>query len=352
LSAVSDLQAELIKAVTAYMTKEGIHELQGIKLPGMSKVKDLIGNAKKAAGKNELAVKAGIDSSGKLIASVQGVLPKKGGGADKYEKFEVIREGFATLVEEMKTEEHAVVNVTKEKDDSGGDAVINRASDKQGGKFATPVKTLESADFGGIKGGNVILCAHGEPEAVGGIVIGKKFGERTPEQIVQILTENPDKTKRLSKEFSGAVHLSGCFAAAGSGAVPEGYDYSAFGEKVLKVLRGKGYTKCIVRGHPGVAVTRDSGDKAATHAMETPKNIDYGAGAKAVQQQITEVLAAIQKMKAAHGGDNNKLAADPAYKPVYEKWAKLKKEHGDLVKADARWELVDGLVGNFGVKGR
>jgi hypothetical protein len=263
LAKVTDLSGDLMKSVNAYFAKENLHDTQGVALPGLSKAVDLLKAAKKDAGTNELTVKGGLDGKGDLIISVTGILP----GPKPYEKFAIVRPGFAKVVEEMKTESHAVVNLQK------GDGAVDKSAADLAKGFKTTAQTPDAADFGGITTGNVVMTAHGTPGKVSGILIGKELGSRTPEQIVQLLTAGTDKKKNLSKAFSGTVMLVGCYTASGTGAVPPGYDYSTFAGKVLQLLRAKGYSKCNVKGMPGEAVVSNDGTKT-TVAVDHDTTLD------------------------------------------------------------------------------
>lgn len=253
LSKVTTLQAELVKAINSYLVSEKIQPSQNIALPGMSKANDMFKAALKDAGKNELTVKGGLDSKGDLLVSITGILPDAKGKGAPYEKVTIVRPAFAKLVEEMKTETHAVVNLDK------GDRAVDASVARQEAGHGVTAQTPDATDFGDIKTGNVILTAHGTPVKVSGVLLGQKLGNRTPDQIVKLLTGNPDRKKNISKSFSGTVVLCGCYTASGTGAVPPGYDYSTFAGKVLSLLRSGGYSKCTVKGMPGEAVVGADG---------------------------------------------------------------------------------------------
>lgn len=257
LSKVSNLQSELVKSVHDYLASEKLPPDQNISLPGISKAMDMWKTAIKDAGKNELTVKGGVDGKGDLVVSITGVLPDAKGKGAPYEKMAIVRSGFGKLVEQIKTETHAVVNLDK------GDDAVDQSVARQEKGFGVKAQVPGSTDFGELKTGNVILTAHGESVKASGVLLGKKLGNRTPEQILKLLTENSDPKKALSKDFSGTVVLSGCYTASGNGSVPPGYDYSAFAGKVLALLRAKGYKKCNVKGMPGEAVVGDDGKTIA-----------------------------------------------------------------------------------------
>jgi hypothetical protein len=383
ISGVSDIQSDFVKCVTAYLQKEGVHDVQGVMLPGMQKAKDLISKARKDAGNNDLTVRGGVDTSGNLIVSVTGILPPKkpGGSPEKYEHFEIVRPAFKKLVDEMKAQANVVVNLTRISESEAlaqvdqlyqkyksksavmgsaefkallkkysGDDIINRAADKQAAKYSTIVQKADEADFGGVTTGTVVLAAHGGAVAVSGTVIGTSLGSKSAADIVKLLTQNSDKKKNLSKTFSGTVLLSGCFTAAGSGAIPDGYNYSTFAGQVYSLLKSGGYTKCNVKGMPGPSVTQNSGDKAARHAMVTDK------GAEALLQQMQAIEKEFNGLVASHGGDKAKVAGDPKSAALADKWKKLKAERGNVLdsQTDAKKAAnrIEALVGTFGLRGR
>ena len=126
--------------------------------------------------------------------------------------------------------------------------------------------------IGSLTTGTVVLAAHGGRAKVNGINLGTKLGKKSPQEIVAYLTENTDPKKRLSTKFTGTVHLSGCFTAAG-GIAPAGeeYDYDTFAGKVKKLLEKAGIKKCSVVGHPGTASTKNDGDKRSIKPTEQDK---------------------------------------------------------------------------------
>ena len=203
LSAVSNLQSELIKAVNGYLTKEKLKTDDHIGLPGMSKAMDMWKAAVKEAGKNELTVKGGIDGKGDLVVSISGILPDSKGKGVAYDKSTIVRPGFSKVIETMRNESNALVSLEK------GDAVVDASTDRQEKGLGIKAQLPGSTDFGQIKTGNVTSTAHGTPVKVSGVLLGQKLGNRTPEQIVTLLIENRDPKKALSKEFAGTVVLSG-----------------------------------------------------------------------------------------------------------------------------------------------
>jgi hypothetical protein len=380
LKSISDITGDFMKALNAYLDHEKILEKQGILLPGMNKASAMITKAKKDAGTNDLTVRGGVDGSGNLVISVTGLLPGKK-GSEKYEKSETVRPGLKKLLDEMKNEANAVVNMTrisKEEADEQldvlykkyktkaavqnssefkellkkfkGDPTINQASERQAKRYDTTNQKLDEADFGGITTGTVVLCAHGGAAPVSGTVIGTALGKKSPEELVHLLTGNPDKSKNLSKKFSGIVHLSGCFTASGSGEVPEGYDYSTVAGKVQQLLLAQGYKGFSVRGHPGPAKTRGDGSKAARHAMMTPKGIE------ALQQKLDAIYKAYEDLGKSHGNDPMAVMKDPRFNQLTEQWKRFKEQQDEIIALDTKTKQrahdIEGLVGNFGLRGR
>ena len=258
LSDVSNLISELNTMLEKFIRQEGIPEQQMIKLPGVNAAFDAVKAYKKelAGSKNDLAVRGGINGSGHLVVTISGIVPRKGKPVEVDDEL-IVRKDFATVIEEMKTEAHAVVNLQK------GNDIIDRAVAKQSGKFGAPEQLPADADFGNIKTGFVVLAAHGGRTEVNGTVIGTALGKRSAADIVKLLTEG-DKAKRLHPDFSGTVWLSGCFTAAGGIAPPgDKFDHESFARSVWELLKAKGYKKATVKGQPGTARTDDAGDKSS-----------------------------------------------------------------------------------------
>jgi len=349
LSQLADFTGEFNRALVEYLKGEGIHDAQGFKLPDLPKALTLVKESKALiTGKKgaELAVRAGLESNGNLTLWISGNLPavKPGGPAQIYDKSVVIRKEFAKAVATEKSQANAVINLTKDTASSAGDKIINPNSAKQAAKFGTTAKPIDEADFGDLKSGNVVLCAHGGAAAVNGTVVGNSLGHKSSDDIVKLLTNNGSKAKSLSKGFNGTVILSGCFTAAGDGAIP------SFAQEVHRKLTTAGYKTVTVKGMPGPSITTDSGDKAARHAMTTLQ------GAEAMLQRMGKLEDGYKQLLAKHGGDVAKAKADPAFAGMAARFKALKDERTKVLgnqsedaKAAAR---IANIAGTFGLRVR
>jgi hypothetical protein len=184
---------------------------------------------------------------------------------------------------------------------------------------------------------------------VNGRVLGTKLGKKSPEEIVALLTENPDKKKNLDPAFTGTVLLSGCFTAAGGIAPPDqNYDYDTFAGKVWNMLKAKGFTKITVKGMPGVAFTRDSGDKASVIPNQQLQYDQVKKQLASVNAKISQFSQVLQKLKARHGADNAGFLADPGVKLVKDRIDDLKVEAKGL-KAEKESKIMEQLYGTYGL---
>ncbi|MCW5666619.1 MAG: hypothetical protein KIT35_22535 [Piscinibacter sp.] len=347
LSEIGNIVSDLNTALEKYLRGEGVKDPQGIRLPGMNEAAEAVKafKAELKGSKDDLAVRAGLNEKGHLALALSGIVPRKGKPV-KIDDEIVIRKDFSTLVDEMKNEANAVVNLQK------GDATIDRAADRQGQKFGSAPVTPDKADFGGLTTGHVILAAHGSRVEVSGTIIGTKLGKRTPAQIVELLTENSDKKKNLSKDFSGTVWLSGCFTAAGGIAPPdENYDYESYARSVWELLKKKGYAKASVKGQPGVARTDAAGDKSSV----TPTGQkDYDKLKKELAKLTTDIDAAakaLDLLDKAHKAKGTKLADDPKVAALSKKIADMMGE-ANRIEAEKESHVLKGLVATYGLKVR
>lgn len=345
LSEVRNIASELNTAIVAYCKGEGVLDLQGIKLPGLSDALTTISDYQKEikGTANELAVRAGIDSKGNLAMTVSGILPRKG-KAVKIDDTVVIRKDFAAVVTESQNQANAVVNLQK------GDKVIDSAAKAQAKKFGTTVEEPDDAEFGDLTTGYVILAAHGSRVEVNGTIIGTKLGKRTPQQIVDLLTSG-DKRKRLSKNFSGTVWLSGCFTAAGGIAPPNSdYDYESFARSVWQLLKKNGYEHASVKGQPGTAYTDAEGEKSSTTPTGQKDNDKLKKQVAEVQAQIEKAETALAKLKKDFPDDGERRA-NPAYVKQFVLLSELKKIT-EALKAERQTNIIKGLVATYGVSAR
>lgn len=375
--------AKIAAEVGSYLKARKM-QAQGIRLPGLKDAQKLMRKCaevlEKARGSSQvkdlgftpdLTVVAGIDTKGDLSATVTGLLPpsKAGKPPVTFEKTVVIRKGWLKLEEELAGDKNEVVNLTKKnlqiieealgklvqkhggdvkkvKADplyaklvdkyEGGDDVINRAAEKQAKLYKTPVHSTDEADFGQITTGTVALCAHGSREKINGVWLGTKLGKKTPEQIVELLTEQTDKKRNLSRKFKGTVLLSGCFTAAGGIAPPgETYDYDTYAGKVWRLLKAKGIT-CKVVGQPGTASTNEDGSKNSVMPTKQDEKDAYKAEIKAFEAELKKLKAKFAKGDAKAKKDANKKAG--------EIYAKLK-----VAKDKSAQTWMKDLQANYGL---
>ncbi len=345
LSDVKNIAAELNTAIVAYCKDEGVLDLQGIKLPGLPEALTTISDYQKEikGTSNELSVRAGIDDKGNLAMTVSGILPRKGKPA-KIDDTVVIRKDFASVVTESQNQANSVVNLQT------GDKVIDKAAKAQAKKFGTTVEEPDDAEFGDLTTGYVILAAHGSRLEVNGTIIGTKLGKRTPQQIVDLLTSG-DKKKRLSKDFSGTVWLSGCFTAAG-GIAPPGsdYDYESFARSVWELLKKQGYKNASVKGQPGTAYTDSEGEKSSTTPTGQKDNDKIKKQLAQIQTQLEKTETALEKLKKDFPDDGERRA-NPAYVKQFILLNELKKIT-ETLKAEKQTNIIKGLVATYGVSAR
>ncbi|HZS83442.1 MAG TPA: hypothetical protein VFA50_11255 [Stellaceae bacterium] len=292
---------KLVAAVAADLLSSGL-EAQGLPVKE-SAAKSLVDAVKKDKNVKAPYAIAGI-AGNDLLFQVRDTADKK------FVKEAVVVKDYVkikkTLAEKKK---HAVVNVHDDKSDD----TIKTAAKVYGNKLGVKPQTDANADFGGVTG-DIVLTAHGTPKILPGRVIGAKLGMKTPQQIVAILTGNPDKKKNIGKNYGGKIYLAGCFTAAGG---PEGEKQDdAFAKQVWDLLKKSGYTKLSVIGYPGASATANNqlvddhgtpmkrGEERTVHAMED----DEGKAADLLKlQQLTDAL---DKYAAKFAGKPEALAKD------------------------------------------
>ena len=346
LTQVSEFECEFMEMLNKHVVQEGIREKQMIRVPGIAKASASVTSYKKelAGSKNDLAVRGGIDGKGHLVVTITGIVPRKGKPVEIDDEF-IVRSDFAALIDEMKNEAHAVVNLQK------GNAIIDSASAKQGAKFGATVQEPDDAAFGDIKTGFVVLAAHGgRAEGVNGTIIGTSLGKRSAADIVKLLTEG-DKKKRLHPDFSGTVWLSGCFTAAGGIAPPgQTFDHESFARSVWELLKAKGYKKATVKGQPGTARTDDQGDKKSV----TPTGQkDYDRLKKELQDLSKEILTVageLKKIKDRYDSDDE-MRADPGCRKQLIQLNELKKI-ATRIEAEKEAHVIEKLVATYGANAR
>lgn len=252
---------ELAKAVSDDLEEFGEKGVQGVKLG--SNLDNFLKYEKAAKRAKDPYFVLGVHSNGSLVLVLR---DKKD---DKFEAMEVAVKGYEAIKSKLAAGTAKVVNVSEDKNE----AIIKKNSAAQADKFKTPLSNEDDPDFGGITG-TVILCAHGRPQDLpSGRIIGDRLGPHTPEQIVKLLTGDKDAAKRIGKDYSGKIVLSGCFTASGGPEASRQDD--PFAAKVLALLRKGGYEKLSVVGMPGRAQTAsaDQTDSQGTPMQRGDKSV-------------------------------------------------------------------------------
>lgn len=302
---------KVLNAISQDLEEFGKKGVQGVKVnPNINNFIKYEKSAKRAA---DPYLQAGV-ANGSLVLVL---LDKKNA---KFEAMDMLVKGYAALKADLAKKTAKVVNISPDKNED----IIKGAAKAQADKFKTTVSNEDNPDFGGITG-NVILCAHGRPKALpSGRLIGEAFGRKSPEDIVKILTGDKDKKKRIGKDYSGVITLSGCFTASGG---PEGSKQDdAFALKVLNLLRKKGYAKASVVGMPGPSITaRNDGetDTAGTVMKTGDKHVQANirtAADSAKQKKLqADLNKAIEEYKAAVDAYNALVDSHNATKAAYAK---------------------------------
>ncbi len=347
LSEIGNIVSDLNTALEKYLRGEGVKDPQGIRLPGMNEAAEAVKafKAELKGSKDDLAVRAGLNEKGHLALALSGIVPRKGKPV-KIDDEIVIRKDFAALVDEMKNEANAVVNLQK------GNAAVDNAAAGQAKKAGTAASTPETMQLRGIRSGNVILVAHGGREEVNGTIIGTKLGKKSAAELVDLLTENGDKNKVLHPDFSGTVWLFGCFTASGGIAPPgDKYDYESYARSVWELLKCKGFTKAVVKGNPGTGRGSSTGEQSSV----TPTGQkDYDRLKKELAKLNTDMEAAtkvLDMLDKAHKTAGTKLADDPKVAALSKKIADMMGEAKRL-EAEKESHVLKGLVATYGLKVR
>jgi len=344
LSEVANIASELNTALGKFCKDNGVSDPQGIKLPGLGDALKSVKAYKEelAGSKNDLALRAGINEKGHLVLTFAGILQRKGKPV-KIDDEVIIRKDFGSLIEQLRNETNAVVNL------QAGDSIIDRAALNQAKKFDTTVQEPDNADFGDITTGNVILAAHGGRKEINGTIIGVGLGKRSAAEIVDLLTTG-DKKKRLHPEFSGTVWLSGCFTASG-GIAPPGvdYDYESFARSVWELLKSKGYKKVTVKGQPGIARTDSEGEKSSV----TPTGQkDYDRLKKelaTLQKNLDGATTALDLLAKQHQAAGTSLASDPKVEQLSKMIVAMEGE-AKRIGAEKESHVIQKLVVTYGLK--
>lgn len=233
-----------------------------------AKLKD----SKKLKGKTGLKYSITVDSKAKNI------LLNVGEGSKMLEEISLLK--LDELVQGA-----VVVNLDK------GDSIIDRASDKQAKKFNGSGASAQDEKVK-LKGINlkkkIVLCGHGGGSDVSGdqVYTADEFGGRSADEIVKFLVK-----QGLDSGYQGTIYLSGCHTAAGFN------DPKSFAAKVHAALASKGYKSLSVAGTPGLAYTKNSGDKGSVPAVLEQQ----------LDKTLKEVEAAITKLQGLVKQGNDEL---------------------------------------------
>jgi hypothetical protein len=312
----------LTKAIAYSLEEFGVKGVDSIPVKGDAATR-LITYEKKARRMEEPYVQAGVVKKDLVLI----IRDKKN---DRLEAMEVVVKNYKDIRDSLAKSSARVVNLDK------GDATIDKAAEAQADRLGTTVEDEDSADFGDITG-NIVLCAHGTPKVLPGRVIGTQLGGKSADEIVKLLTRNKDKAKRIGKDYSGTVTLSGCWTGAGGPGGEDAQD-DAFAMKVLEQLRSKGYRKLNVVGMPGPSWTAaddslkddtfgktvERGEKGVWPGMsETIRGVE----AKRLKiDKLTEALLAAAKKS----GDPKGYLKSPLGKQALEKIVAIEKEMQEL----------------------
>ena len=283
----------------------------------------------------------------------------------KFEAMSVLVKNYLGLKKQLAKSNSAVVNMDR------GDDTIDDASDAKGKKLKAKVQEDDDPDFGGITG-NVLLCAHGTPKTKPGRVIGTHLAGKKPAELCDLLTNSKDKAKRLSKDFSGKITLSGCFTASGGPEKDKQDD--PYAKKVWAEMKKRGYKKLSVEGMPGPSWTASDSSLKDGH-NKVLKRGDEGVWAKSeemleaqekqaakirkeIDSMTDKVVKAWQKFKGdketfiAHPDVKKQLAKinakEKALDSVKDEIAKIKKDNKDI--GDDRGKDIKALIGTFGLR--
>jgi hypothetical protein len=251
---------KLIESVGADLKKYCGKPVQGVVL-ATSGADKIIAKAKSDLVAKKLVhaqIKAGMSGDDLVFQVTDAKSPK-------YEQVHVLRAGYKKLRDEIKAQTGRVANFDPK------DAIATDAADKVAkGIGAKDVKKGSNLPYGKITGSSpLILVAHGSEEddlSGGGKIYGRKFAGKTAAELVKILTENPEESKRLSPEYSGTLYLNGCYTATPN-------QMGSYIENVWKLLKAKGYTKLKVKGNLGAASANDNGSMNVT-TPEAEKAVD------------------------------------------------------------------------------
>lgn len=284
----------------------------------------------------------------------------------KFDAYEVLVKGYEDVKAKLLEKQTKVVNLQP------GDDTMDTASASQAKKLGTQAKTTADMDLGGLTG-DLVLCAHGRPKVLPGRVIGEKLAGKSPDELVDLLTGDKDEAKRIPKDYSGTITLSGCYTASGGPEADRQDD--VYAKKVLDALNKKGYKKVTVVGMPGPSWTAQAkgmkdghgtelevGEKGVWHSGQSKRALEaLELKAKPLRKEIDTVTDALVKASGKAKDPAAFLSSDQA-KPVLEKLKELEKklqavrEEVDRVKKQQKDAGDDNgidiahLKGTFGFK--
>ncbi len=248
----------------------------------------------------------------------------------KFDAYEVLVKGYEDVKAKLLQKQTEVVNLQP------GNKTIDKASKSQAKKFGTQVETEDTVDLGGLTG-DLVLCAHGTPKVLPGKVIGVKLGGKTVDDLVEMLTGSKEASKRIAKDYSGTITLSGCFTESGGPEADRQDD--VFAKKLLDALVKQGYKKVTVVGMPGPSWTAQSkgmkdahgtklnvGDKGVFHSGQSEEGLEsQKLLAKQLRKEIDLLTDALIK-NSSKAKDPTTFLTSPQAKPVLEKLKELEKK--------------------------
>ena len=222
-----------------------------------------------------------------------------------------------------------------------GDDTIDKAAKAQADRKKTKVQDEDDMDFGGITG-NILLCAHGAPKVKPGRVIGVKLAGKKPKEICDLLTKSKDKSKRIGKDYSGKITLSGCYTASGGPEKDKQDD--AFAKKVWAEFKKRGYEELSVVGMPGPSWTAQGDTLKDGYGKKVTRG-EKGVWAKSKRQLQAEEKKAEKLRKEIDSMTEKVLQAWEKYqtKGTAEEFVANSKVKAQLKKIDAKEKALDSV---------
>jgi hypothetical protein len=245
------------------------------------------------------------------------------------------KKDHATKREKLAGNNAAIVNLDP------GDDIIKGATEALKDKYKSPVETEDEVDLGKITG-NIVLSAHGTPGTLkSGRVIGSHLAGKTPEQLVDMLVK-----QGLGQGYSGRLDLSGRFTASGGPAAAE--KDKTYAEKVLGILRKKGFAEISVEAWPGTMCTnrKDGKDSVGTSQKRGDEGVSVNQQDKAgmdVQDEMNSIRANIKKISDAFDKTSKSFPDDRPTDagPAQDDWDA---KNGQLIKLDEKWNEYLGKL--------